>query len=167
MSKRKAKKYNKSKSNDNAIINNIDKLEVKTEIDYDKLAEAIVKAKKNADDEEYKSIRHLFALQKNGTSILYLTLGILGYIFAGLFIIALVATAFIVEWSSIIKILSNLFTFFIVIVGIIWIICISVFLHKSSTEIEKIKDKQLLIALSSSVTSFIALIVAIIAIFVK
>lgn len=164
MSKSKKEKRQPKEQRETAINPDV---KVNVEIDYDKLAEAIVKAEKKSEDFDDKSVKYLFALQKNGTSMLYLALGIMGYIFSGLIVIALIATAFIVKWSSAINVISNILTFFVIAIADICLFVMSVFLHKSSKEIEKIKDKQLLIALSSSMTSFIALAVAIIAIFAK
>ena len=164
MSKRKKEKKQQEEQSKTVIKPDV---KVNVEIDYDKLAEAIVKAEKKSEDFDDKSVKYLFALQKNGTSMLYMALGIMGYIFSGLIVIALVATAFIVKWSSAINVISNVLTFFAIAIAVICLFIMSVFLHKSSKEIEKIKDKQLLIALSSSMTSFIALVVAIIAIFAK
>lgn len=167
MSKRKAKKYNKSKSNDNAIINNIDKLEVKAEIDYDKLAEAIVKAQEKAKDNEDKKIKNLFSLHKNTTAILYKALGIMGYIISILFVMAMMIVPVMLKWTSFTQIVANIIAYLVLIVTIIFILVFSIMLHRSSDEIETLKDKQLLISLSTSLTGFIALVVAIITIFVK
>lgn len=164
MSKRKKEKKQQEEQSETVIKPDV---KVNVEIDYDKLAEAIIKAEKKSEDFDDKSAKYLFALQKNGTSMLYMALGIMGYIFSGLIVIALIATAFIVKWSSAINVISNVLTFFAIAIAVICLFIMSVFLHKSSKEIEKIKDKQMLMSLSSGLIGFIALIAAIVAIFAK
>ena len=163
MSKRK---YKKKIQEQNATVIKPD-IKVNVVIDYDKLAEVIVKAEKKVEDNDDKKIKHLFSLHKNGTAMLYKVLGIIGYIFSILFVIAMMIVPVMLDWSSATKIIDNIITYLVLIVIIIFIVVFSVMLHKSSDEIETIKDKQLLISLSTSLTGFIALVVAIIAIFVK
>lgn len=116
MSKRKKEKKQQEEQSETVIKPDV---KVNVEIDYDKLAEAIIKAEKKSEDFDDKSAKYLFALQKNGTSMLYMALGIMGYIFSGLIVIALIATAFIVKWSSAINVISNVLTFFAIAIAVI------------------------------------------------
>lgn len=163
MSKRKAKKYNKSKLNDNAIINNIDKLEVKTEIDYDKLAEAIVKAQEKAKEDEGKEITEILHLQKGGLSIIYFFISILGWESFFLLGFALVATIFWGNWSGATNIFMNIGIVLIVPMLMLVIFILSIKMKKLSDAVIKLKDKQLIVALTSSAVSFVALLISIVA----
>lgn len=142
-------------------------VKVSVEIDYDKLADAIVKAQKKAVEEEEENTRYLLALQKNGAYMLYNILGKICFVLSLFLIAVLIVMAIKAEWSSATLIILNVVAILLIVLLAIFIFLMSVFLHKSSKEIEKINDKQMLIMLSSSITSFIALVVAIIAIFVK
>lgn len=163
MSKRKAKKYNKSKSNDNAIINNIDKLEVKTEIDYDKLAEAIVKAQEKVKEEDNKEGNEILGLHKKGLSIIYDLISIVGW---GCFMLLIVNIGFaIADFKN--DVLINIDKIcFSIMFGII-IFYISSKMKALSDSVIKLKDKQLIVALTSSAVSFVALVVSIIALIIS
>lgn len=163
MSKRKAKKYNKSKMNDNAIINNIDKLEVKTEIDYDKLAEAIVKAQEKAKEEDNKELNQVLRLQKSGLSIIYLLISVIGLV--SLFLLGLIMILAIRElnWSGTFNVFLNVWIIIVFLLLMFLLGVISFKVKKLSDVVIKLKDKQLIVALTSSAVSFVALLISIVA----
>lgn len=167
MSKRKAKKYNKSKSNDNAIINNIDKLEVKTEIDYDKLAEAIVKAQEKAKEEDNKELNQVLRLQKSGLSIIYLLISVIGLV--SLFLLGLIMILAIRElnWSGKFNVFLNVLIIIVFLLLMFLLGVISFKVKKLSDAVIKLKDKQLIVALTSSAVSFVALLISIVALIIS
>ncbi len=166
-----AKKKDKSQ-----VINNIQELNL--EIDYDKLAEAIVKAQEksnlnNSDDDKkrilfFRKVGYILANKTpNGTvsftdllagvmqllfnilSVILLSLGIL--CFADIFIVIFENQ----EWQFI----------YYYIMGTILLPLIALITRGVANEIGREKDKNYIIAAFSGIVSFAALIVALIALF--
>ncbi|MBO5462744.1 MAG: hypothetical protein J6A49_05460 [Clostridia bacterium] len=173
------------KKNNQTVVNNIESVNV--DIDYDKLAEAIVKAQNRVDEEQ--------SYQENKTKIT-----IKDYIKAIVLILRnksntqgnLTVSIFAVLTSLTFKIIA-ITGFFLTIAGIyiavncilhgfdvgnitLWIIfgivlivlSVIVFLYSviiwgASHEVEKEKDKNYIVSVFSGIVSFVALIIAIIA----
>lgn len=144
------------KKNNTTVVNNIDS--VNLEIDYDKLAEAIVKAQQKANDS--------FSVSRETMKfILTPTLWILA------FVCVVIAIAFVgVLISSIndlTKDLSNwlgsavtiLISFFITLFSA----ALAVFLGATAKEIDKETDRQYVASMFSNIVAIVALIVALIA----
>ncbi len=144
------------KKNNTTVVNNIDS--VNLEIDYDKLAEAIVKAQQKVNDS--------FSVSRETMKfILTPTLWILA------FVCVVIAIAFVgVLISSIndlTKDLSNwlgsavtiLISFFITLFSA----ALAVFLGATAKEIDKETDRQYVASMFSNIVAIVALIVALIA----
>ena len=144
------------------VINNIGELNL--EIDYDKLAEAIVKAQKSSESETSKN--------KKFTSVTFALL--ISLVFRGIAIIGFALTIImpIALWESIkIKQEGILGLLFVILMGAFSLACVFVLfilswiLWKSAKEIETEKDRNYIISVFSGIVSFAALIVALVALF--
>ena len=140
------------------VINNIQELNL--EIDYDKLAEAMIKAQNSATNESTKS-KHLSA-----TLVSLISMAFKGVAIALLptIIIMVVAIQHVarvnLQWDSAIAIIGNIailliFALIAFVMGIF-----AKLLWKSAKEIETEKDRNYVIAVFSGIVSFAALIVA-------
>ena len=159
------------------VINNIQELNL--EIDYDKLAEAIVKAKKYNEDQKYNpetstkkdfwkkvwciitnkipdntaflttSIAGLMQLFFNSVALLLLIVGLL--CLAVIFVIIIQGT----NWQYLAT--------YIMLAGLLPMIAL--IMRGIANEMEREKDKNYIISAFSGIVSFVALIVALIALF--
>ncbi len=157
------------------------------EIDYDKLANAIVKANRLADKEELqpepkektkvKIFKGLWRLIKGDIdteeqmtlglfslilSFFFFTVAIIGFIFALFVMCSLIAEIVKMEWTCS-QILSNIFFIIFTTMILIIMFLISVIVFCAGREVEKSKDKSFIFNAFSGVVGLIALIVALIA----
>lgn len=133
---------------------------ITNEIDYDKLAEAIVAALDKTDKNQQNKNTLSKGLAKMA-SFVFLILSALVFVFA-MYIFFSVIIFFIFLPDCKYEHLYQYILFpIILIVLIIILVIISVFFWKVSEEIEKEKDKNYLITLFSSMVSVAALVVAI------
>lgn len=160
------RKYKKRIQEQNATVIKPD-VKVNVEIDYDKLAEAIVKAEKKTEENDDKEIKSVLWLQRKGAAILYRLLAFSGFAFFALGAIALIIAAIGWQWVPFITVFSNILAIFTIALLLFAVVVVSMMLWTSSDQVEKVKDKQMLMSLSSGLIGFIALIAAIVAIFVK
>jgi len=136
---------------------------VPVEIDYDKLAEAIVKANRKADELiANNAITKSFSF--TSSIILYIIAGI-GYVISSVFLCASIIYISEMVWLEFFKILSNILTIFEFLSLIVLIGLYSHLLWGAAKEIEKEKDKNFVVSIFSGVVGFVALIVALIALF--
>jgi len=171
-----AKKKNKPQ-----VINNIQELNL--EIDYDKLAEAIVKA--NNTEKEYnnskeklnflKVIYYIVFNQKqtNGKMISGLLSGLIALIFnimailgMGVFVCGIIAMINIIKsciWS-LNAIPYNIAAIIAMIAFVLVIAMFSLLFRAAANEMEKEEDRDYIIAVFSGIVSFAALVVALVAI---
>lgn len=163
MSKRKHKKRIQEQS---ATVIKPD-VKVNVEIDYDKLAEAILKAEKKAEETQDKKLTSVLWLQRNGLEILYKTLAVTGVLLSLLLAISFVVAVSKLEWTSISHVFGNLLAMLIFVLVFFVGFVISGMIWTASKEIQDVKDKQLIMSMSSGLIGFLALIAAIVAIFVK
>ena len=149
-----------NRNNKPQTINNIKELNL--EIDYDKLAQAIVKAQNEADKSELKdskftvgTITTLLMLVLKGTALF-------GWFAAFISVLAVVHKCTLLEWSSLTLVIGNIVALvsYFGIVGML--ILFPLLLWKSSKEVELEKDKNYLVALFSCIVSIVALIVALV-----
>lgn len=177
----------KKKSN-SRVINNIDNLNL--EIDYDKLAQAIVKANavnENSTEKEskpkekvtlknfLKTVRDIIINKKqsNGemTSSLFSivicsffnTIAVLGLLLFVLFIIASIITIKNFEWTTISTISTNIFGIVLAIIFLAVIAMLSLFFRASANEMAVEKDRNYIVSVFSAVICFVALIVSLVA----
>lgn len=163
MSKRKHKKRIQEQS---ATVIKPD-VKVNVEIDYDKLAEAIVKAEKKAQEDENKKIKSVIDLHKRGLRFLFKMFARFGWLIISLFLIAVVTVLTQLNWSDAANIIVNV----AFIIAMVFVITFGSYMFtkmgKAAEEVDNIKDKNLLITMTSSIMGFAALIVAIVTIFVR
>lgn len=164
---RKNRRKNKSNPSNGTVVNNFDKLDVNVEIDYDKLATAIVKAQCQAEQQQEDSIKNVVKLHRSGLSLLYKFMSWVGYAVSVLLLISLIVCLFRTNWAPWQNIVNNVTTG-VSFIGLIFATgLISFILGRSSKEVSEIYDRNLLVSLTSSLVGFLALVVAVVAIFLK
>lgn len=164
---RKNRRKNKSNPSNGTVVNNFDKLDVNVEIDYDKLATAIVKAQCQAEQQQEDSIKNVVKLHRSGLSLLYKLMSWVGYAVSVLLLISLIVYLFRTNWAPWQNIVNNVTTG-VSFIGLIFATgLISFILGRSSKEVSEIHDRNLLVSLTSSLVGFLALVVAVVAIFLK
>ena len=136
-------------------VNKIENLNF--EIDYDKLAEAIVKAEKKAREDNSTLSKTLSGL----SAFVFQLTAFAGWAFSVLGLVAGIET-FMEMWkpgnrlSAVILAVTILFL-------LILIVMFSILLWKSAKDIEKEKDKQFVVSVFSAIVGFTALVVALVA----
>ena len=139
-------------------------INVNVEIDYDKLATAIIQTQEQVKaHEEEKFTKGTFSLL---TSWVLHTIGVLG------FLIALYAFGYgiyhaitVLQWVDGLHVLANIITCIFILTLTFCVGVLSFMLFKSGSEIQKSKDKNFIVAVFSALSGFIALVVALVALF--
>lgn len=169
------------------IIKNIESINM--EIDYDKLAEAIVKANNTENVKQEEEInfsaKEKFRILKKGivqiitcknktesalttgffailVSFFFRALALFGVFAIAALIIGLFDTCRGMTWAGL-QFLPNIFTILTTILIGIALLMYSLIIWGSATEIENEKDKNYIISVFSGIVTFVALIVAFIA----
>ena len=145
------------------VINNIQELNL--EIDYDKLAEAIVKAQEVSEDEANKKRRFT-----SGSFAMLITVAFSGFsifvaLLAASLILALVVSWNTLQWDGFTNMVVSILIIAFCIVFAIVLGLYAVLLWKSAKEIETEQDRNYIISVFSGIVSFAALIVALVALF--
>ena len=145
------------------VINNIQELNL--DIDYDKLAEAIVKAREKSEDEANKKRKFT-----SGSFAMLITVAFRGFsIFVGLLCVAILAALIFTwnsfKWNTFANAAGSIMALFMFISFAIVAGIYAVLLWKSAKEIETEKDRNYIISVFSGIVSFAALIVALVALF--
>ena len=149
------------KKNNTTVVNNIDSVNV--EIDYDKLAEAIVKAQEKSDNNRYGSpyTSTTFALMiSHSFRVIAVVAFPISLLFGFWLSYTIVNELLVVGWCKYIAygitfVLSALVSY---ILGLF-----AVLFWKSAKEIKVEKDKNYIVSVFSGIVSFAALIIAVIA----
>lgn len=160
---RKRRKQNKSNANNGTVVNNFDKLDVNVEIDYDKLATAIVKAQCQAEQQQDESIKNVVKLHRKGLKTLYSLLSFVLITVAILFVLGLIAYIPTANWTTFENVVYNVYVVLISACLVAALVIVFSLLSKSSKEVSEIHDRNLLVSLSSSVVGFLALLIAVLA----
>lgn len=139
-------------------------INVNVEMDYDKLATAIVKAQEKVKaDQEEKFTKGTFSIL---TSWVLHLIGVLGFLIALFSIVyGIYYVANILQWSDGIHIFANIFTCLFILAIIFCVGVLSFMIFKAGSEIQKSKDKNFVVSVFSALSGFIALVVALIALF--
>lgn len=146
-----------SKNKKSQTINQIEN--VNLEIDYDKLAQAIVEANRCINTNK-KYVSGTFALL---SSILFCILSGVGLLFAIVGIIGSVVF-FVQNFSAgFFPIIKNLLISFVILISSVLIGLFAYIFLKAGKEISDEKDRDYIISAFSGIVSFVALIVALIA----
>ena len=145
------------------VVNNIQELNL--EIDYDKLAEAIVKAQEKSENEANKSKKFTSGMFSMLVFVILRLIACLGWIIAFALLLGSINTFAEMSWSTFPAVAENIFQIIYTIAIIVMLILYPLMLWKSAKEIETEKDRNYIISVFSGIVSFAALIVALVALF--
>ena len=152
---RKKQKSNKQKDIIVPVVANVD-------IDYDKLAEAMVKANAKAEEQKQQQNTLDKGISKF-TKAIFIAIGIFCIIFAVCGGYAIYQFLISANWENRAIIIGNIFACLLMLALIAYIVLLALYLFKCAKEIEKEKDRNYIIAIFSTIVAFVALIVSIIA----
>lgn len=144
---------------------NIEELEIenKIEIDYDKLADAIVKAQENVAATAKNKKRYTLGTFATPLIIAFYGLSILGWIFVVAVPIGVYNTWNTFHWSNVTECISSIIILLSTLGIAVTVALYSILLWKSAKEVEAETDRNYIISMFSGVVSFAALIVALVA----
>ena len=143
------------KKNNTTVVNNIDSVNV--EIDYDKLAEAFVKAQQKA-NEKYSVSREL--MKTIITPTLWILAVVCGFISLAFFIVLITSITDLMNAENwLVGFVSVPLLFFIVMFSAM----LAFLLGATAKEIDKENDRTYVASMFSNVVAIVALIVALIA----
>ncbi len=145
------------------VINNIGKLNL--EIDYDKLAEAIVKANNKVEAEANRTKKFTSGTFATIISLAFRGVAILGWLIALATPVAIINMAKSFVWNEVNVVIGNVFSIAFAVALFVILVLYSFLLWKSAKEIETEKDRNYIISVFSGIVSFAALIVALVALF--
>lgn len=117
------RKYKKRIQEQSATVIKPD-VKVNVEIDYDKLAEAIVKAEKKAEEDENKKIKSVLWLQRKGSSLFYRILSGIGFAIAIVFAFTTIKEAINMSWGNFSDVSTNICVLIIAFLGLLIILLI-------------------------------------------
>ena len=175
------KESNKKKRS--TVINNIEQLNL--EIDYDKLAEAIVKAQEKAKeiekDEKSKEkigfFRSIWSILRGKSSsdgsllsapfaiivsLVFRCMAIFGFLATVFFVVAVIITLTHTTWQGL-AIAANIVSILLLLCTIVSGVLLSVIFWGAANDAKHERDKSLIISVFSGLISFAALVIAIIA----
>ena len=143
------------------MINNIQNLNL--EIDYDKLAEAIIKAQEKGADNQQKSKHYTLGTFAAPLIAVFYGLSILGWLVVTAIPIGVYQIWYSFNWNDVPNCIASSVTLLITF-GIMFVIALySILLWKAAKEVEAETDRNYVISMFSGVVSFAALIVALVA----
>ena len=145
------------------VINNIQELNL--EIDYDKLAEAMIKAQEKSETVANKNPKYTSSTFALLISITFRIVAVIGWLLTITIPIAVVNIVGKLVWNNVGNFTTNIISIAIIVVIGVAIGVYSFFLWKSAKEIEAEKDRNYIISVFSGIVSFAALIVALVALF--
>ena len=153
-------KDRKSKNSKPQTINNIQN--VNMDIDYNKLAKAIVEAQNEANKINIKGSRFTLGTISALLTLTFQGTAIFGWFAAIILFLSGFVNVLAMQWTSFESIATNIATLIFAIGIESLLIIFPLLLWKSSKEVELEKDKNYLIALFSGIVSVLALIVALV-----
>ena len=145
------------------VINNVQELNL--EIDYEKLAEAIVKAQEKSENEANRKKKFTSGTFAMIISLAFRGVAILGWLIALVTLIAIINMAKSFVWVDVNAVVGNVFNIAFAVALFVVLVLYSFLLWKSAKEIETEKDRNYIISVFSGIVSFAALIVALVALF--
>ena len=145
------------------VINNIQELNL--EIDYDKLAEAIVKAQEKSENEANKSKKFTSGMFSMLVFVILRLIACLGWIIAFCLLLRSVNLITAMSWEGFSVVAENIFQIVYTVAIVALLVLYPLMLWKSAKEIETEKDRNYIISVFSGIVSFAALIVALVALF--
>lgn len=175
-------KRRKGQNNNNP--SNLSTSSLSVNIDYEKLAETFLKIQKHQEEkiEETNNKPNFFksiVLIMNGKKdtkdhmtiglmsiplvMLFKSFSILGFISIFVGIYTIYKQVIVMPWSIGFKILENIIMIGIEVFSLFFLLTFSIIVWGASNEIEKSEDKYFVIAVFSGIVSFVALVVALVA----
>ena len=145
------------------VINNIG--EVNLDIDYDKLADAIVKAQEKADNNANQSKKFTSGMFSMSVFVILRLAASWGMILSLVIAVSCSEVFGAFAWSSFGAVIKNVIQIIIQVSLVVLTAFYSLLLWKSAKEIETEKDRNYIISVFSGIVSFAALIVALVALF--
>ena len=145
------------------VINNIGELNL--EIDYDKLAVAIVKANSKHDAEANQSKKFTSGMFSMSVFVILRVIALLGWIIAFCLLLGSVNILTAMSWEDFSSVAKNIFQIVYTEAIVALLVLYPLMLWKSAKEIETEKDRNYIISVFSGIVSFAALIVALVALF--
>ena len=147
------------------VINNIQELNL--EIDYDKLADAMVKAQEKTITDANQSKKFTSGMFSMSAFVILRLAASLGAIISLIIALSCFEMFKAFAWSNFGLVIKNIIQIITQISLVLLSAFYSILLWKSAKEIETEKDLNYIIAVFSGIVSFAALIVALIALFDK
>ena len=131
------------------------------DLDYDKLAEAIVKANKaSAEKQPDKPLNHI-------ASVFSFVLGLCGFVFAILIFIAMIKGGGVFNWNDAAYALGGVFAYLLYSAFLVIVVAVSIWTCYIAIKIWKEPDRNYTVSVFSSLATFAALAVAILALLIK
>ena len=132
------------------------------EIDYDKLADAIVKANIKVEEERQNQNTLDKGLTKF-TKALFIAMGIVCFLFASCGVVAIVKVFQTINWEDAVGVIAYFIAMALFLAIFVYVVLFGINLFKSAKDIEKEKDRNYIIVIFSTIISFVSLIVSLVA----
>ena len=145
------------------VVNHIQ--EINLEIDYEKLAEAIVKAQDKSSENANKDTTYTSSAFSFFITTIFRSVSIIGWFLSFMIVFVIVYTIRDCVQSGGAYLAVNIFVILVEVVLGIVLFLFSFILWKSAKEIQFSKDRNYIISVFSGIVSFAALVVALIALF--
>ena len=143
-------------------VNNINELNL--EIDYDKLAEAIVKAQDEVEKHRIEKKSYVSSSFTFWISLFFRVVPIIGITICIIGLITIIQYEVCVAvWNTAANILANIYAIGIDGLSLIALGAYCIIMWKAAKELEQEKDRNFIVAVFSGIVSFAALIVALVA----
>ncbi|MBE7067241.1 MAG: hypothetical protein E7385_06785 [Ruminococcaceae bacterium] len=133
------------------------------EIDYDELATSIVKAQEKAVETTRKQKRYTVGTFATPLIIVFYGMSILGWILVASLPIGVYKIRESFRWNGFTECFSSVITLLFILGIMVMVALYSILLWKSAKEVEAETDRNYIISMFSGVISFVALIVALVA----
>ena len=131
------------------------------EIDYNKLAEAIVKANYKVEEEKQQHNTLDKGLIKL-TKALFIVMGIVCFLFVSCGAVAIFKIFQTINWTDIIGVIAYFITMLLFVAIFVYVILFGINLFKSAKDIENEKDRNYIIAIFSTIIGFVSLIISLV-----
>ena len=143
------------------MINNIQNLNL--EIDYDKLAESIIKAQEKAEVTTQKKRRYTLGTFATPLVVAFYSLSVLGWLLVVAVPVGVYKSWQTLRWDNFLNCFSSVVSLLFLVGIAVTVAFYSILLWKSAKEVEAETDRNYIVSMFSGVVSFAALIVALVA----
>ena len=143
------------------IINNIQNLNL--EIDYDKLAESIIKAQEKAEVTAQKKRIYTLGTFATPLVVAFYSLSVLGWLLVVAVPVGVYKSWQTLRWDNFLNCFSSVVSLLFLVGIAVTVALYSILLWESAKEVEAETDRNYIVSMFSGVVSFAALIVALVA----